>query len=148
MARELYRYQYLVAADPERESSDIDSVVFTEFLMAENEVDALIQAEECEGNGVYGVRKATEAEIIAYTAGYDDGSLVSLAQERLENDRGVYFRLDSFSVDDGMQTTKLFTCGGCGERFDFEDAVMVGKNYLMRLHGENKIPWHVCIKCV
>lgn len=147
MAKELYRYQYLVAADPERESSDIDSVVFTEFIMAENEVDALIQAEQCEGDGVYGVRKATEAEIIAYTAGYDDGSLVSLAQERLENDRGIYYRLDSV-VGGKMQSTKLFTCGGCGERFHFEDAVMVGKNYLMRLHGENEIPWHVCIKCV
>lgn len=147
MNKSLYRYEYRVAADPEQESSDIDSVVFTEFIIAENEVDALIQAKECDGDGVYGVRKATDLETIAYYCGYDSGSLVSLAQERLENDRGIYFRIDSV-VGGKMQTTKLFTCGGCGQKFDFEDAVMVGDNYLMRLHGENAVPWHVCIRCV
>lgn len=148
MSEELYRYEYLVPSDPERESSSVDSVLMTEFIMAENEVDALIQAEQYDGDGVYGVRKANELEIIAYYAGYHNGEMFATARERMENDKGVYYRVESFVGEDGLKTAKVFSCGGCGEKFEFDDAVMVGDNYLMRLVGENDTPWHVCIKCV
>lgn len=147
MSEDLYRYEYLVSADPEREASGVDSIIATEFIMAENEVDALIQAEQYDGSGVYGVRKANELEVIAYNAGFDTGHMFATARERMENDNGVRSRIDSFSVD-SMSFTKLFNCGGCGKEFEFDDAVMIGENYLMRLVGENQNAWHVCIGCV
>lgn len=144
---ELYRYEYLVSSDPERDSADIDSVVMTEFILAESEVDALIQATQYDGNGVYGVRKANDQEVVAYNSGFEDGTELAIARERLENYNGVSHRVKPFSSPK-LETDKFFRCGGCDKQFEFDDAVMVGKNHLMKLVGPNQTPWHVCIKCV
>jgi hypothetical protein len=150
--QELYRYEYLVKANPEADGSNYDSAVHTEFLMAESELDALIQAQEFDGNGVYGVRKATQVELIAYDAGFNNGMMLATARDRMENYNGVTYSMDS-SLDDivngaPLATIKHFRCGGCSTQYDFEDAVMVGRNYLMRLNGPHETQWFVCVKCV
>jgi hypothetical protein len=149
---ELYRYEYRIKADPDEKDSDYDSVIYTEFILAESEIDALIQAHQYDGDGVYGVRKATQAEIIAYNAGFENGSMIATARDRMENYNGVTYSLDSIvdALEDGVpiSTRKNFRCGGCGAEYGFEDAVMIGKNFLMRLNGQHETPWFVCIKCV
>ncbi len=149
---ELYRYEYRVQADPDEKDSDYDSVIYTEFIMAESEIDALIQAQQYDGDGVYGVRKATQAEIIAYNAGFENGAMTATARDRMENYNGVTYSIDSLidELEDGIpiSTRKHFRCGGCGQEFEFDDAVQIGKNYLMRLNGQHETPWFVCIKCV
>ncbi len=149
---ELYRYEYIIKADPEVEDGDIDNVVYTEFIMAESEIDALIQAQQFDGDGVYGVRKATDAEVIAYDCGFNNGAMIATARERMENYDGVTYSMDSTFEDIAnglpLSTRKHFRCGGCSKEFEFDDAVQVGENYLMRLNGQHQTPWFVCIKCV
>lgn len=124
---------------------DGDRYVNWEWAMNEQE----ILSRDTDDMFLVEVREATSSETSAWNDGNDEGSNISLANERLANWNGVAYQLMSF---DPMVTKEVFRCGVCGEHYDFDKASTIGTFYLSVRNAEEKqenksVLWHVCIEC-
>lgn len=105
-------------------------------------------------SGVSGVmyREATEDEAELYDEAFNDGLGLGQAEGRMENYNGLAYRLNSMNLNPadekfGIDTTKVFTCGECGESsLEFEiKAVTTGEYYVAK--EKEGVLWYVCFDC-
>ena len=138
----LYRFEYLSLGD-----RAVDWV----WLTGEEEAKEYLTAELDVSGVVY--RKATIDEEELYDEAFNDGLGLGQAEARMESYNGVAFQLNSFapsSLDDEkfkLDTTKVFTCGECGESsLEFEvRAVTTGEYYVAK--EKDGVLWHICFDC-
>lgn len=97
-------------------------------------------------------RKATTDETDLYNEAFNDGLGIGHAESRMESYNGVGQRLNSMKIDSTdddfkLDTTKVFTCGECGESMlEFETkAVTTGQYYVAK--EKNGVLWYVCFNC-
>lgn len=95
-------------------------------------------------------RSATKDESELYDEAFSDGHGLGIAESRMESSNGVYHRLNSIVDTDNeldLDTTKVFTCGECGESdLEFETkAVATGGYYVAK--EKDGVLWHICFYC-
>jgi hypothetical protein len=135
----LYRFEYLLLGD---------RVVDWIWLTDEDEAKQYMTGD----SGISGViyRQATNEEAELYDEAFNDGHGLGIAESRMESHNGVMHRLDSFKATDEefkLDTTKIFTCGECGEsELEFETkAVTTGGYYVAK--EKDGVLWHICFDC-
>lgn len=105
-------------------------------------------------SGVSGVihREATQDEEELYDEAFNDGLGLGQAEGRMENYNGVAYRLNSMKFDEdsdglGIDTTKVFKCGDCGEEsLEHEiKAATTGEYYIAK--ERDGVLWYVCFDC-
>ena len=94
-------------------------------------------------------RVATKDEQDLYNEAYSDGYGVAVALEFESNYNGVTYRVEISDNKEDFISTKVFECGTCGERRDFETEVAMANGfYLTDLKGkDSNILWHICYEC-
>lgn len=137
----LYRFEYLSLGD---------RVVDWVWLSGEDEAKEYLTAQLDVSGVVY--REATEDEDELYDEAFNDGLGLGQAEARMESYNGVAYRLNSVNLDAidedfKLDTTKVFTCGECGEsQLEFETkAVTTGKYYVAK--EKDGVLWHICFDC-
>jgi hypothetical protein len=94
-------------------------------------------------------RLATSDEEELYDESYNDGYSLAMVEERVRYDNGVTFSVELDSMDSNeLITHKLFQCGYCDERKDFEtDVAMANGFYICTQRDDTDVMWHVCYDC-
>jgi hypothetical protein len=137
----LFRFEYLSMGD---------RVVDWVWLTGEEEAKDYLTVD----SGVSGVvyRSATADEEELYDEAFNDGLGLGQAEARMESYNGVAYQLNSMNLDVtnenfGIDTTKVFTCGDCGESLlEFElKAVTTGEYYVAK--EKDGVLWYVCSEC-
>jgi hypothetical protein len=137
----LFRFEYLFMGD---------RIVDWVWLTGDEEAKEYLTAESHISGVVY--REATGDEHELYDEAFNDGLGLGQAEGRMESYNGLAYRLNSFapkSLDESfkLDTTKVFTCGECGESsLEFEiKAVTTGEYYVAK--EKEGVLWYVCFDC-
>ena len=127
-----------------------DRVVDWVWLTGEEEAKDYLTAEPHVSGVIH--RAATQDEEELYDEAFNDGLGLGQAEARMESYNGVAYQLNSFgprSLDESfkLDTTKVFTCGECGESsLEFEmKAVTTGDYYVAK--EKDGVLWHICFDC-
>lgn len=137
----LFRFEYLSLGD-----RSVDWV----WLTGEDEAKDYLTGQSDVSAVVY--REATDDEEELYDEAFSDGLGIGQAEARMESHNGVLYQLNSMNLDVtdekfGLDTTKIFTCGECGEsslEFDIK-AVTTGQYYVAK--EKEGVLWYVCFDC-
>jgi hypothetical protein len=137
----LFRFEYLSLGD---------RVVDWVWLTGDEEAKEYLTGESHISGVMY--REATEDEEELYDEAFDDGLGLGQAEARRENHNGVAYQLNSMNLNPndesfGMDVTRIFTCGDCGESLlEFElRAATTGEYYIAKeIEG---VLWYVCSEC-
>jgi hypothetical protein len=137
----LFRFEYLSMGD---------RVVDWVWLTGDEEAKEYLTAESHISGVVY--REATGDEHELYDEAFNDGLGLGQAEARMESYNGLSYRLNSMNLNSeneklGIDTTKVFTCGECGESsLEFEiKAVTTGEYYVAK--EKEGVLWYVCFDC-
>lgn len=134
MDRKLYRYEYWT----------INGGLLTDYAWitsVEKAVEEIFGLESEER--IYKLIPASQAEVDAYHAGYEEGHDVGMLKERINHDNGTRYEVDA-PIADGVDFsfTEKFICGICNNHREVGD-----KSGKVVYVGEYGTEWQVCLYC-